>query len=243
MRGVALAWNGIQPSNALAVARSIEDASIRAWTLRELGKFDLAAEYARQVDDPVQRARALREVGAASGNKKLFDEAYSSLEGVSGEALAYALSDLAAASGNAALVEKIDAAHPEARTAALLRLGEFQSAWQASLAIGDPYEQGRAQAAIAAAWENAEAAMQIQVALYRDLAVRDIIRKSSNASLVDSIQSPYYRVQALTALGKYEQAIESAEGLGDAYPLIELAGSLAEENPAGRAWIGCPDAA
>ncbi len=39
MRGVALAWNGIQPSNALAVARSIEDASIRAWTLRELAAY------------------------------------------------------------------------------------------------------------------------------------------------------------------------------------------------------------
>ncbi|RJP46705.1 MAG: hypothetical protein C4583_18485 [Anaerolineaceae bacterium] len=231
MRGVALAWNEIQPSNAVTAARSIEDASIRVWTLRELGKFDLAADAARQVSDPVQRARALREVAAASGDKQLFDEALSALDGVSGESLAYALSDLAAASGDASLVGKIDAAYPEAKTAALLYLGEFQSAWDASLAIADPYEQARAQAAIAAAWENAEAATQIQAPLYRDLALRDVIRKSGNASLVDSIQSPYYRVQALTALGEYAAAAELAGQLVNSYPLMELAAALAKTDP------------
>jgi hypothetical protein len=231
MRGVALAWNEIQPSKAVTAARAIEDAALRAWTLRDLGKFDLAAESAREVTDPVQRARALREVAAASGDKKLFDEALSALDGVSGEALAYALSDLAAASGDASLVERIDAAYPAAKTAALLRMGENQAAWDASLAIADPYEQARAQAAIAAAWENAEAAARISVPLYRDLALRDVIRKNGNASLADSIQSPYYRVQALTALGEYEQAVEAADGLGDAYPLIELASSLAKDDP------------
>lgn len=231
MRGIALAWNEIQPSNAMTAARSIKDASIRAWTLRELGKFDLAAESARQVDDPIQRARALRETAAASGDKSLFDEALSALDGVSGEALAYALSDLAAASGDASLVEKIDAAYPEARTAALLRLGEYQSAWDASLAIPDPFEQARAQAVIAGAWENSDAAAQIQVPLYRDLALRDVIRKNGNASLAESIQSPYYRVQALTALGEYEQAIETAAGLSETYPLVELASSLAKKDP------------
>lgn len=231
MRGLALAWLEIQSSNAVTAARSIEDASIRAWTLRELGKFDLAAEAARQVDDPIQRARTLREVAAASGDKKFFGEALSALDGVSGEPLAYALSDLAADSGDASLIGKIDAAYPEAKTAALLRLGEHQAAWDASLAIADPYEQARAQAAIAAAWENADAAAQIQVPLYRDLALRDVIRKNGHASLADSIQSPYYRVQALTALGEYEQAIETAAGLSEAYPLVELASSLAKKNP------------
>lgn len=239
MRGVALAWNEIQPSNAVAAARSIEDAAIRAWTLRELGKFDLAAEAARQVEDPVQRARALREVAAASEDKNLFAEALSALDGVSGEALAYALSDLAAASDDASLVGKIDAAYPAAKTAALLRMGEYQAAWDASLAIADPYEQARAQAAVAAAWENAEAAAQISVPLYRDLALRDVIRKSGNASLVDSIRSPYYRLQALTALGEYEQAVEAADGLGEAYPLIELTASLAKDDP--QAALGLVD--
>lgn len=231
MRGIALAWDAIQPSNAVTAARSIKDASIRAWTLRELGKFDLAAEAARQVEDPIQRARALREVAVASGDKNLFAEALSALDGVSGEALAYALSDLAAASDDASLVGKIDAAYPEAKTAALLYLGELQSAWDASLAIADPYEQARAQAAIAAAWENAEAAAQIQVPLYRDLALRAVIRKSGNASLVDSVQSPYYRVQALTALGEYASAAELAGQLGNSYPLVELVTALAKTDP------------
>lgn len=231
MRGIALAWDAIQPSNAVTAARSIKDASIRAWTLRELGKFDLAAEAARQVEDPIQRARALREVAVASGDKNLFAEALSALDGVSGEALAYALSDLAAASDDVSLVGKIDAAYPEAKTAALLYLGELQSAWDASLAIADPYEQARAQAAIAAAWENAEAAAQIQVPLYRDLALRAVIRKSGNASLVDSVQSPYYRVQALTALGEYASAAELAGQLGNSYPLVELVTALAKTDP------------
>ena len=231
MRGLALAWDEIQPSNAVTAARSIKDASIRAWTLRELGKFDLAAEAARQVEDPIQRARALREVAVASGDKNLFAEALSALDDVSGEALAYALSDLAAASGDASLVGKIDAAYPEAKTAALLYLGEFQSAWDVSFAIADPFEQARAQAAIAAAWENAEAAAQIQVPLYRDLALRDVIRKSGSASLVDSIRSPYYRLQALTALGEYASAAELAGQLGNSYPLVELVTALAKTDP------------
>ncbi len=231
MRGIALAWDEIQPSNAVTAARSIEDASIRAWTLRELGRFDLAAASAREVTDPVQRARALREVAAASGDKKLFDEALSALDGISGEALAYALSDLAAASGEASLVENIDAAYPAAKTAALLRMGEYQAAWDTSLVIADPYERARAQAAIAAAWENAEAAAQIQVPLYRDLALRDVIRKNGHASLADSIQSPYYRVQALTALGEYKAAAELAGQLGNSYPLVELAAALAKTDP------------
>jgi len=83
--------------------------------------------------------------------------------------------------------------------------------------------QARAQAAIAAAWENADAAAQITVTLYRDLALRDVIRKTGNASLADSITSNYYKTQALTALGDSESARQLAADLGDAYPLVELA--------------------
>ena len=231
MRAVALAWAKIQPARAVPAARSIEDASLRAWTLRELGAFDLAAEAARQVADPVQQARALREVAAVSGDQRLFDEARNALDGVSGEPLAYALSDLAAASGNASLVERIDAAYPEARAYALLRLGEYQAAWDAARLIADPFEQARAQAAIAAAWKNADAAAQIQAPLYRDLALRDVIRQTGNAALVDSLQSRYYRVQALTALGEYAAAAKLADQLGNSYPLVELASALAKRDP------------
>jgi hypothetical protein len=238
LRAVALAWAKIRPSQVASTAGAIQDASIRAWTLREAAVitkdsslFQRAAEAARQVADPVQRALALREVALASGEKSLFGEALSALDGVTGAPLAYALSDLAAASGDASLVERIDPAYPDARAAALLRLGKYQAALDAASAIADPYEQARARAAIAGAWGNADIAEQIEVPLYRDLASRDIVRKTGNAALTDSIQSSYYKIQVLTALGQYGTAIQLADGLGDSYPLVELVTALAKKDP------------
>jgi hypothetical protein len=237
LRGMALAWARIDPSQAISIAGAIQDASTRAWTLREAAViikdpslFASAAEAARQVADPVQRARALREVAVVSGEKSLFGEALSALDGVTGAPLAYALSDLAAASEDVSLVYRIDLAYPDARAAALLNLGKYEAAWDAASAIVDPYEQARAQAAIVGAWGNAEAALQIKVPLYRDLALRDIIRKTHNATLVDSIQSSYYKVQALTALGQYKNAVQASDGLGDSYPLVELVTALAKND-------------
>ncbi len=238
LRSVALAWARVEPSQTASAAGAIQDAFIRSWTLREAAVitkdaslFDLASEAARQIADPVQRARALQEVAAASGDKRFFDEALSALNGVSGVPLAYALSDLAAASGDVTLADRIDPAYPDARTAALLQLGKYQLAWKSASAIADPYEQAHAQAAIAGAWGNAEAAMQIKVPLYRDLALRDIIRKTGNAALADSIKSPYYEVQALTALGQYGAAIQASNGLGDSYPLVDLVAALSKKDP------------
>ncbi len=238
LRGVALAWIKVESGQAMPTAEAIQDPFIRSWTLREIGTltnnqsaFERAAEAARQVADPVQRARALEEVGAVSDDKSLFGEALSALDGVTGAPLAYALSDLAIVSGNASLVERIDPAYPDARTAALLYLGKYQAAWDASAAIVDPYEQARARTAIAGAWGNTDAAMQIEVLLYRDLALRDVIRKTGNATLANSIQSPYYKVQALTSLDKYQVAVQAADQLGDSYPLIELVAKLAKNDP------------
>jgi hypothetical protein len=67
--------------------------------------------------------------------------------------------------------------------------------------------------------------------LYHDLALRDVIRKTGNASLVDSISSAYYKVEALTALGQHEAAVQLAGDLGDAYPLVELGVALADVDP------------
>jgi len=238
MRGLALAWAKVDSANAAPTAAQIDDPSLRAWTFRELAVlnnnaslFERATEAAREIEDPVQQVRALREIGVASGQSHLFDEALSALEGVAGAPLAYALSDLAAASENASLVEQIAPTYPDARTSALLRLREYRSAWEASANIADPYEQARAQAAIASAWENADAAKMITVPLYRNLALRDVIRKTGDATLVDTISSTYYKVQALTALGDYESAIRLAGDLGDAYPLVELAVAFAEADP------------
>jgi hypothetical protein len=238
LRSLALAWAEADPAKAAPTAAKIADPSLRAWTFRELAVltgnaalFDQAAEAARAIEDPVQQARVLGEIGLASGQKALFDEAQSALNSLNGTKLAYAISDLAVVSGNTALLEQIDPAYPDARASALLRLGEYSSAWKASTQIADPFEQARAQAAIASAWGNSEAASMISVPLYRDLALRDVIRKTGNAALVDSISSAYYKVQALTALGDYEAASHLADELGDTYPLVELAVKLTEKDP------------
>lgn len=238
LRGLAFAWVKVDSGQAAPTAAQIHDPALRAWSFRELAVltedntlFDDAAEAARKVIDPVQRARALREIGLASGKADLFHEALASLDDVTGISLAYAMSDLAVASGNIAFVEQIDPAFSEARTSAYLRIGEYQSAWDAAAQIVDPYEQARAQAAVAAAWGNAEVASQVSVPLYRDLALRDVIRKTGNAALVDSISSAYYQVQALTAIGEYETAAQLAGNLGDAYPLVELVVARADMDP------------
>jgi len=212
-------------------AQQIKDAATRSWTLRELARLTGdksalagAAEAARKIEDAVQRSRALRELS-------LFDEAEAALEGVTGASLAYALSDLAAASGDSGLLEDIDETYPEARTAALLRMENYEAAWQAAAGIADPYEQARAQASIAGAWAKPEAALQIHVPLYRDRALRDVIQKTGNVSLTESISSAYYEVQALTIAGEYQAALQSAEGMTEAYPLVELAVALAKTDP------------
>ncbi|MEW6400540.1 MAG: hypothetical protein AB1649_02005 [Chloroflexota bacterium] len=238
LRGVALAWAEIEPSNAVTLVNAIDDPSILAWTLREMAfitkyvsLYEYAAEAAREIEDPVQRARALREIALASGDMTLLEEALAALDGVTGAPLAYTLSDLAAVWSDDSLVKRIDSAYPDAKAAALLQLGEYQAAWDMALSIADPYEQARAQAEIAGVWGNADAAEKIEVPLYRDLALRDVIFNTDNATLTDSIQSAYYRVQALTALGDYEQAIEASSELGDSYPLVELASALAKDDP------------
>lgn len=234
LRGLSLAWAKVDPAQASPAAAIIADPAIRAWTFRELAVlthtpslFTRALEAARQIEDPVRQARALGEIAVASGKSAIFDEALSALEDVTGAPLAYALGDLAAASGDASLVNRIEPAYPEARACALLRMGEYPSAWVATDHILDPYEQARARSAIAAAWGNAEAAAQVSIPLYRDLALREIVRQTGEAALVELISSPYYKIQALTALGDYESASQLAADLGDKYPLVELAVSLA----------------
>jgi hypothetical protein len=63
------------------------------------------------------------------------------------------------------------------------------------------------------------------------MALRDVIRKTGNVTLTDSIRSPYHQVQALAALGEYEQAAQLADGLSDSLPLVELVSALAKDDP------------
>jgi hypothetical protein len=238
VRAIAVTWASIDPEQGLAAAERVYDPALRAWALWEIAAttgeaavYDRAAEAARQVADPVDRARALREIGAHSGDEALFQEALAALEGVEGAERAYALSDLAAAAGDAAVAAQVDPAYPDARAAALYRAGSFEEAWTAAGAIDDPYDRARAQAAIAGAWGNADAARQIADPTLRSLALRDAAIARQELALAHSIEAPYYRVQALTALGEYQAALDAAEGLSDAYPLRALAAAWAETDP------------
>jgi hypothetical protein len=247
VRAIAVTWANIDPVRGLAVAKRVYDPALRAWALWEIAGitgdeslYEQAAQAARQVSDPVDRARSLRELAVRSGNRALFEEALAALDGVEPASLAYALSDLAAASGEAAIAVQIDSAYPDARAAALYRVGQFDEAWATAAEIDDPFDQARAQAAIAAAWSNSDAAQQITDPTTRDLALREIAVAEQDAALAASIESPYYRVQALTALGQYQAAFDGAEGLSDTYPLRALAVAWAETDP--QSALGVVDA-
>lgn len=238
VRAIAVTWATINPARGLAVTNRVYDPALRAWALWEIAGitgdeslYDQAAEAARQVSNPVDRARSLRELAVRSGDRALFDQALAALDGVELAPLAYALGDLAAASGDITLADRIDPAYPDARAAALYRVGQFEEAWATAAQISDPFDRARALAAIAAAWGNADAAHQIADPTLRDLALREIAIASQDVALAASIHSPYYRVQALTALGQYQAAFDIAEELGDTYPLIMLAVAWAETDP------------
>jgi len=238
VRAIAVAWATLNPEQSVTVAGRVYDPALRAWALREIAPitgdsslYDQAAEAARGVSDPVDRARSLREVAVASGNRALFDEALVALDGVELPSRAYALSDLVVASGDASIAEQIDHAYPDARAVAFCRVGQFDKAWAAAGEIADPFERARAQSAVAVAWGNSDAAQQIPDPTLRDLALRDIAMADHNLALAESIESVYYRVQALTSLGQYQAALEAAEGLSDTYPLRALAVAWAETDP------------
>lgn len=248
VRAIAVTWAALDPARGLAVAGQVNDPALRAWALWEMAVitkdaqlYDQAAEAARQVTDPVQKARLLREIAVraerhskitiSSGQQSLFDEALAALAGVDGPALAYALSDLAAAAGDTGLANSIDPAYPAARAAALLRLEQFEQAWNSAAEIEDPFDRAHAQAAIAVAAASPELAGQVTDSTLRDKALRDVTLARHDAALIEQIVSPYYRVQALAALEQVEAALAEAENLNDGYPLRALGVALAGQQP------------
>lgn len=241
LRALSVAWARLDPERGVSVAKAINDPVLRSWAFREIAVlsgeaalFEVAAEAARQVNDPVQQVRLLREIGSASGVAGYFDQAAGVLPGayqrIMGSAPAYALADLAAAANDASLAARIPDDYPAAQALAYFGLGNYQRAWESAAKISDPFEQTRAQAAIAAAWGNSEAALQITNPLLRDRALRDISIKTGQISLVERMENSYYQVQALTAAGQYEEAWQNAEGLGDGYPLVALGVAMAEQD-------------
>lgn len=238
LRATAVTWAALDSDQGLTIAERVSDPALRAWGLWEIAEvtgnaalYDQAVEAARQVADPISHARLLREIAVHSGNKALFGEARNVLAEVQGAALAYALSDLAAASGQTGLVDQIDPAYPAARAAALFRLGQFETAWAETSKITDPFEQAQAQSAIAGGWANVEAAHQIADPTLRDLALRDIAITTNDIALAQTIESPYYKVQALTTLGQYQAAWAEAGHLKDTLPLRALGVAWADSDP------------
>jgi hypothetical protein len=135
------------------------------------------------------------------------------------------------------MAAQIDPAYPSALALAYLGLGDHQQAWEAAMEIPDPFEQARAQAAIASAWGNAEAAMQIANPVLRDRALRDVSIETGNPALAEDLRDSYYRVQVLTAFGRYQEAWGYAEDLRDGYPLVALGTAWAESDPQAAAQV------
>ena len=234
LRAIAEEWAALDAGRAAQVAGLIRDPALRAWAYREVARrtadpalYGQAAAAGRQVADPVRRSQALAAIGVASGDRALFAEAEQALAQVGGAGLAYALSDLAAAAGNAALVERIPAAYGDARALAWLRLGDHQAAWNAATGIADPLVRSRIQAAVAAGWGNADAARQIADPTHRDRALRMIAVAQRNPALVGEIASAHERVLARVGLQDLAAAAADAAGVRDGYPLRELGIALA----------------
>lgn len=243
LRSIAAAWARLDPFEGWKVTEEITDPAIRSWGQREIAAltgsaddFSAAAASARQVNDPIQRARLLREIGSASGNPSFYQEAAQVLEQAAVDEvdpiqLAYAWARLAGASGNSAWVERVDPAVPAARVLTFFQLESYAQAWEATGQIVDPMDQARAQAAVAAASGEAQMARQIAIPYLRDHALLEITQKTGDASLVQEIKLAYDQVRALTALGQYDSALETAAGLHDTYPLFDLALTWAKSDP------------
>jgi hypothetical protein len=238
LRAISVTWAQLDVERGVDLAHRVTDPALRAWALREIASltndasiYQAAAEAARMVPDLIQRARVLREVAAESGDESIFVEAASALESLEGGERSLALADLAAASGDASMAAQIDPEHPSAQALANFHLEEYESAWQAASKITDPFDQARAQAAIAGAWGNMEAAMQITIQPLRDRTLWDVSQKTGNTALVDEMEDHYYQVRTLTAAGQYEAALKAAKGLRDGYSLVALGTSWAEVDP------------
>lgn len=241
LRGIAVTWAEIDPQAARSVLNEIQDPAVRSWGLREIaaltgdaGLYGQAAADARKVVSVAEQARLLSEIGLLSGQAAYFEEAAGLLKSehsLSALEHAYAVGDLAAAWGQPLGLECGAPAVAPACAATFLRLGEYQSAWDAALQIADPYEQARAQAEIAAAWGQPARAQEIRVPVLRERALRDIAIASGDRDLAASLKSPYLRVQALTGLGEYALAWQNSEALGETYPLVALGVALAGTDP------------
>lgn len=237
LRLIAVYWSKLDPQQALATLDRVRDPALRAWGLREIarlsgdaGLYREAAEAAMKIQDPLARARSLRQTGAAAGDESLFEAALEVLHEVEdGPGLAFELAELAGVTGHADLLEGLAANSPQALALGYYRLGQYEQAWETAGKITNPYERAKAQAAIAAAWGNAEKAKTIENRVFRDRALLALAKQ--DPALAAEPALPYYRLQGLTQAGDLEAAWALSDQLQDTYPLVGLAQALAKSDP------------
>ncbi len=228
LRAIAVTYAQIDKTKANELVARITDPMIRAWGWRELGSFDQAIDAARAVNEPYNRAWALREIARASGNVAVLNEALDAANKIeNAETRAYAIADIAAvwalqdATKSAQVASQIDVAYPEARTLAWRGIGNVtraKDAFNKSIAeakrVSNRYRSEKLTAAVLvdAARLNSAFALdhisQITDSILRDqvyLAVIPLTAKENRDQAVDSakrIASPGLRVLALTEIGK-----------------------------------------
>ncbi|HWQ83746.1 MAG TPA: hypothetical protein VN363_04220, partial [Anaerolineales bacterium] len=245
LRTIALVWAELDPARAALVMEKVNDPAVRAWGYRELGDYASAADAARLVRDPVQKAGSLARIALAAGQGELFDEAHAALvaaqDQLTAGSFAFALSRLAVQSGDAFILDDIAAEFPAARALAQLGLGQPAAAWETSQSVSDLYEQAHLQALIVPHLEDIEQAYTIRVPALADAALRDIIQKTGTSSLIQRAASVYYKVQILTNLGDYatawDRAVLADDPLRESGALVPLACAWSQTDPAAAAGV------
>lgn len=239
IRSIAVSYAHLDPVRSLEILNTVNSLPVKAWGLREIAAItgdpsimDLAAKTARQIDDPVLQANALRKLAVLSGDVLFFEDAKQALVTVDERdaVLAFAWADLIASSGDLTQLSQIDPQFPSAKVFALLATGQFDQAWSEAENISDLFERARAQVEISSQWGNAEHAQLIKIPIFRDLALRNVSIKQRDLSLAKKIENVYYRTQALTDLGDFSGALALSTELSDKYPLVQLVKGVAEDD-------------
>jgi hypothetical protein len=255
LRSVAVAQAELDVQQGLQTVGLVRDPALRCWGLREIAArasgaraadiYRDALAAAREIDDPLRRARALLETGRlwATADEKAADAVFAEAQKAAEEAgegpgKAYLLSDLAAAwavsdpQKGQSVAETVNGDWAEARVTAIHRvavawLGEdparadalFRLAWDVSGGIKDAYSRARIRLTMISAW----AALAPEDLPYR----------------VGEIELPLLRVEAEQKLAlawpDKDKALEMAREIEEPYFQVEaltgIGSALAETAP------------
>lgn len=267
LRAIAVTYAQFDKNKASELIARIGDPMIRAWGWREIGAFEKAIESARAVSKPYNRAWALREIARASGNVAALNDALDAANKIeNAETRAYAIADIAAvwamkdSTKATELVEKIPAAHPEARVLAWRGIGNatstkdaFNQAIVEAKRVSNRYPSEKLTATVLSDAARIDSAFAIEgVASITDSVLRDqvylaaipsVAKENHDQAIVIAkrITSPGLRVLAFTEIGKasdkakasavFQDAFALADQVEGAFVLRDLAIARAEIDP------------